>query len=465
MSVLKKIKTIKTILIIGRPNVGKSTLINRILDSPRAITKDTPGVTRDVVRYMASFKGRPFNLLDSAGVFFDLSDTGFLQPEIEARVDDAISEADAIVWVTDGAFGVHPVEETIAQRLREVSAKVVIAANKCDNDMISHAAHAFYELGFPEVLPISALHGHGIDVLLREVLGNTLAKGDATEDWPRIAVMGRPNVGKSSLLNALTGRNLALVHNSPGTTRDPIESPILIDEKPYILIDTAGLRRQAKMENDIEYYSAIRATGVLSRADVAVVVIDASDFLVDQDKRVVQLVLEAKKPFVLFVNKWDQTDRSHETRQRLLDEAHRLFPTLAYFPTIFGSATSAIHLSQLKQRLNALVDQSAFRAATPDVNRFVQDVLRRLQPPTMSGGALTIYFGTQVSSSPMQFVFSVNRTKGIPESYTRFLERRLRAHFPELEGQSVEILFRSHRAELTSDASVEKRRKPKKVKG
>jgi GTPase len=331
--------------------------------------------------------------------------------------------------------------------------------------MISHASHAFYEFGFPEVLPISALHGHGVEALLRDVLGNHLAKGDSSESWPRIAVMGRPNVGKSSLLNALTGRNLALVHNAPGTTRDPIECPILIDDKPYILIDTAGLRRQAKMEDDIEYYSSIRATGVLTRADVAVVVIDATDFLVDQDKRVVQLVLEAKKPFVLFVNKWDQTDRSHETRQRLLDEAHRLFPNLAYFPTIFGSATSAIHLSQLKQRINSLVEHREFRAATPEVNRFVQDVLRRLQPPTMSGGALTIYFGTQVTSAPMQFVFSVNRTKGIPEAYTRFLERRLRAHFPELEGQSVEIVFRSHRSDANLEVSGLKRRRLKKVKG
>jgi GTP-binding protein len=460
MSTLKKLKTI---LIIGRPNVGKSTLINRILESPRAITQDTPGVTRDVVRYMASFKGRPFSLLDSAGVFFDLSDTGFLQPEIEARVDEAIQEADGIVWVTDGAFGVHPVEEAIAQRLRPVSSRVVIAANKCDNDMIGHASNAFYELGFPEVLPISALHGLGVEALLRTVLGNTLSKGEDNSEWPRIAVMGRPNVGKSSLLNALTGRSLALVHNAPGTTRDPIECPIVIDDKPYILIDTAGLRRQAKMEDDIEYYSSIRATGVLTRADVAVVVIDATDFLVDQDKRVLQLVLESQKPFVLFVNKWDQTDRSHETRQRLLEEAHRLFPSLAYFPTIFGSATSAIHLSQLKQRLHALVAQRHFRAPTPEVNRFIQDVLRRLQPPTMSGGALTIYFGTQTTSSPMQFVFSVNRTKGIPEAYTRFLERRLRAHFPELEGQSVEIVFKSHRGDPDATAAP-RRRKIRKAK-
>ncbi len=460
MSILKKLKTI---LVIGRPNVGKSTLINRILDAPRAITQDTPGVTRDVVRYMASFKGRPFTLLDSAGVFFDLSDAGFLQTEIEARVTAAIKEADGIVWVTDGAFGVHPVEEAIAHRLRGVSSRVVIAANKCDNEMMSHAAHAFYELGFPEVLPVSAMHGHGVEALLREVLGNTLAKGDDTVSWPRIAVIGRPNVGKSSLLNALTGRDLALVHNTPGTTRDPIECPILIDENPYVLIDTAGLRRQAKMEDEIEYYSSIRATGVLTRADVAVVVIDASDFLVDQDKRVLQLVLESQKPFVLFVNKWDQTDRSHETRQRFLDEAHRLFPRLAYFPTIFGSATSSIHLSQLKQRLNALVAQRDFRAPTPEVNRFVQDVLRRLQPPTMSGGALTIYFGTQTTSSPMQFVFSVNRTKGIPEAYIRFLERRLRAHFPELEGQSVDIVFRSHRSD-SDMPGTQKRKRPQKAK-
>jgi GTPase len=462
MTLLKKIKTI---LVIGRPNVGKSTLINRILESPRAITKDTPGVTRDVVRYMASYKGRSFQLLDSAGVFFDLSDPTFLQPEIEARVDAAIQEADGIVWVTDGSFGIHPIEYAIAQRLRTVSDKVIIAANKCDNDMMSHAAHDFYELGFPEVTPISAMHGHGVDPLLRGVLGKNLPKGNDADDYPRIAVMGRPNVGKSSLLNALTGRSLALVHNSPGTTRDPIECPIFIDENPYLLIDTAGLRRQAKMEDDIEYYSSIRATGVLERADVAVVVIDATDFLVDQDKRVVQMVLEAQKPFVLFVNKWDQTDRSHETRQRLLDEAHRLFPKLAYFPTIFGSATSAIHLSQLKQRLHLLVEHRNFRAATPDVNRFIQDVLRRLQPPTMSGGALTIYFGTQVASSPMQFVFSVNRTKGIPSAYTRFLERRLRAHFPELEGQSVDIVFRSHRLpDVETDVDTKKRRKVKKEK-
>lgn len=439
------------VLILGRPNVGKSTLINRILGRSSAITLDTPGVTRDIVRYDATYKQYAFTLLDSAGVLGAEAENALLQHGMESQVDLAIKASDVIVWVTDGTAGIQPVEEILAQRIRGVMAKVVVAVNKCDNEMLANSAPAFYALGVAEVIPISALHGHGIDTLLHYV-SNQFGKKSRkkTADAPvdqedTIAVVGRPNVGKSSLLNALTGKNLALVHDAPGTTRDPIGFPVSIEGHVYTVIDTAGIRRRAKMEDSIEYYAALRATGVLERAGLVVMVVDATDFLVDQDKRVVQMVLDAQKPFVFFVNKWDQTDRTHETRQRLLAHAHKLFPALAYFPTIFGSATSALHLNQLCQALHTLAGTREFRAATPDVNRFVQDVLRRLQPPTMSGNALTIYYGTQVTSAPMRFVFSVNRVRGIPESYKRFLERQLRAYFPLLEGHSVDIVFRNHR--------------------
>lgn len=439
------LKKVPKVLIIGRPNVGKSTLINRLTKSNKAITHDMPGVTRDITSYPCKYKSHNFMILDSGGVLFTKHDDIDMQSSIEELVHNALTEADRIIFVTDAEDGVHPLDKTIANTLRRMATKVVIVTNKLDNPNRSSEASAFYGLGLGEPLPISAIQGHGIDKMLEVVLKDLPTGEAATELYKaafQIAIVGRPNVGKSSLINAIMNETRVLVDNKAGTTRDAIEVYFNQGEHQYVFIDTAGLRRKARVNEDVEFYSTVRARKSIDRAHLVIVVLDAVNYLSDQDKKIINEVLDAKKPMLIFVNKWDQSEKTDAARKNLTVIARHEVPALENYPIVFGSALEKHHLGKLISSIPDLIQNSHSRIPTGELNRFFESIIEKNAPPSKSGKRLKVYYSTQAESAPPSFILFVNTPKLAGDDYIRYMEKKLRAEYPKFFGCPIQLYLK-----------------------
>lgn len=432
------------IAIVGRPNVGKSTLFNRLIGRRLAVVENTPGITRDRLYAEAEWRGNLFNLVDTGGVLLQHDDPLVEQIRLQAQI--AIAEADVILFMVDAMEGITPADEELADLLRATRKPILLIANKADNDRYWTDANEFYALGIGELMPVSSLHGTGIgDVLDRATeLLPPASNEPIEEEVTRVAIVGRPNVGKSSLVNAITGEGRVIVSDIPGTTRDAIDTRVEWNGHPIILIDTAGLRRPGQTQGSIEYYMALRTKRAIERSDLALVVIDGREGITDGDKRAARYAAEMNKAMVWVVNKWDLVeppDGKPKERTPLKTEFAQVvrndMPSASYAVVAYVSAKFAVGLDPMLDAAVEAADNYAFRISTGQLNRIIQEAAFE-RPPTFKGDPLKIYYATMPSTKPPTVVLFVNNPDRLHFSYRRYLENRIRKHFP-LEGTPIRI--------------------------
>jgi GTP-binding protein len=432
----KNLLGLPKIAVIGRPNVGKSTLVNRIIGRREAIVEDTPGVTRDRVKYEAEWNGRRFILIDTGG--WEVKPEGISQ-KITAGSEAAIAESDLVLFVIDAQVGALDEDESLLTLLRKSKKKVVLAANKVDGANEEALAHGLWNLGLGEPKFVSALHGRGsgdmLDYLVKQLPEVGSEKPD--DGFRRIALVGRPNVGKSSLLNILAGESRVLVDDAAGTTRDPVDELIEIDGSTWRFIDTAGIRKRAHQDSGTDYYASLRTSIALERAEVAVVVFDASVQLTEQDLRIVTMVEEAGRALVIVMNKWDMVD---EERQLQLDkELERNLERYPWAQRVNLSAKTGWHRDRLAPALRTAISSWEKRVPTSKLNSFLGALIAATPPPVRSGKQPKIRFATQAAICPPKFV--VFASEFVETSYRRFIERRLREEFG-FPGTPVEVVVK-----------------------
>lgn len=447
------------VALVGRPNVGKSTLFNRLVGQRLAVVDDIPGTTRDRIQAESDWRGIDFYVVDTGGIEVyqpkgsrDLSPlaegSADFVPQIEAQALMAARDADVIVMLVDATQGVTAADEQIAQILRRNSADkpIIVAANKADNPARAENVVEFYTLGFEQVFTISAFHNLGVGDLLDGIVEALAARppepgDDEDDDHLKIAIVGRPNVGKSSLLNRMLGEERTIVSPIAGTTRDAIDTRIMWHGQPVTLIDTAGMRRRGKIEPGIEKYSVLRAIRAIERADVALLVIDALDGVTEQDQHVAGYILEANKSVVVVVNKWDAVEKDSYTMNTHIDMMKEKFNFLPNAPVIFISALTGQRIHQVLEVANRVYEARSFRVPTADLNRLVRAAVQKHPPPQKGTKQLKLLFASQVAVDPPVFLFHVNDTRLVHFTYKRFLENQIRAEFP-FEGTPIILSFR-----------------------
>jgi GTPase len=424
-----------TVAIVGFPNVGKSTLVNRLTATRTAVVHETPGVTRDRKELLCDWSGTYFRLIDTGGV--DREDTGPFGPKVANQAREAVEEADLVLMVVDAKAGVTPGDEELAEILRASRRPVLVIANKLDDPRRDLEALEFHRLGLGDPIPISALHGHGTGDLLDEVVSRLPGRSERPvgEEAIKVAILGRPNVGKSSLLNALLGRERVIVSEVPGTTRDAIDTVLRRDDTAFVLVDTAGLRRKRKQRQGIEYYSELRALEAAERADVALVIVDASEGVVDQDLTVADVARKAQCATIVVLSKWDVTEiRIEDVRPRIATRLRQRPPLIAV------SAHTGRGLERLLDLVEDLFSRYSGRIATAELNRALQELREKRQAPGRRGRRLNLLYGTQVSSRPPRFRLFVNDRRLVTRDYGYWVENELRARFG-LDGVPVSIDF------------------------
>jgi GTP-binding protein len=430
------------VAIIGRPNVGKSTLFNRIIGERDAIVHEISGVTRDRHYATAEWNGRKFTLIDTGGFIPDSKD--LIESAIREQAQIAIEEADVIIFLVDGMSGITPIDIEIANILRRTNKKVILAVNKIDTGRAELNISQFYELGLGEPLPISALHGRMIGDFLDEVVRDF---SPSTDDEPydkdqiKIAIVGQPNVGKSSLVNAILGQKRNIVTDIPGTTRDSIDTIFKYKDTEFLLIDTAGLRKRSKIKESIEFYSAIRALRAIERSDVTLVMLDATCGLERQDMRIIGESADMKKGIIIAVNKWDLVEKDSNTAieyERALKSRLKVFD---YVPVIFISAKTGKGIYKVLETSKIVFFERSKRIRTGELNRALLPIIKSTPPPAKSGREIKIKYVTQVRSSPPVFAFFANFPSDIPENYRKFLENKIRERF-NFTGVPLTIVFR-----------------------
>ena len=426
-----------TAAIVGFPNVGKSTLVNRLTETRDAVVHQTPGVTRDRKELVCEWRGRRFLLVDTGGV--DLADRSPITRQVAEQARVAIEEADLVLFVVDAQTGVTPGDEEVADLLRRSGRPVLVIANKVDDPArADQMIHEFHRLGLGEPVAISAVHGHGtgdlLDAILERLPGRA-SRPEATEDAIRVAILGRPNVGKSSLVNALVGQDRVIVSETPGTTRDAIDTVLTRGDRTFVLVDTAGLRRKRRQRQGIEYYSELRALQAAERADVALVVVDASEGLVDQDLAVADVARKAQNSTLVVASKWDIAKVGIEDLRPKLQDRLKQRP-----PLVAVSAKTGRGISRLLDRIEELYDKHTSRVGTGELNRFLGELREARQPPSRNGKRLNLLYGTQTQVRPPRFRFFVNDPGLITRDYGYWVENQLRERF-ELEGVPVSIDF------------------------
>ncbi len=424
-----------TVAIVGFPNVGKSTLVNRLTETRTAVVHELPGVTRDRKELLCDWSGAHFRLIDTGGV--DRADTGPFGPQIAAQARQAVEEADLVVMVVDAQVGVTPGDEELAEILRSSRRPILVVANKLDDPRRDLEALEFHRLGLGDPIPISALHGHGTGDLLDEIVGRLPGRGERPvgEEAIKVAILGRTNVGKSSLLNALVGRERVIVSEVPGTTRDAIDTVLTRGETTFVLVDTAGLRRKRKQRQGIEFYSELRALEAAERADVALVLVDSSEGIVDQDLTVADVARKAQCSTIVVLSKWDVTEIGIEDVRLEIGRRLRQRP-----PFIAVSAHTGRGLERLLDLIEELFSRYASRIPTSDLNRALGELREARQPPGRRGRRLNLMYGTQVSSRPPRFRLFVNDRRLVTRDYGYWVENELRRRF-RLEGVPVSIDF------------------------
>ncbi|MFR4401895.1 MAG: ribosome biogenesis GTPase Der [Peptococcus niger] len=432
------------IAIVGRPNVGKSTLFNRLTQTRKAIIEDVAGVTRDRLYEDGEWNGRQFTLIDTGGI--DTVDKDHILKNVRLQAEIAIEESDLILFMVDASVGVTQEDETVAQILRKSDKTVILVANKVKDFEDLMPVYEFYSLGFEHVVPIAAVDGRNTGDLL-DLMVSLLPDAPpvmAGVDASSIAVVGRPNVGKSSLCNRLLGEERSIVSDVPGTTRDAIDTPFRYNGENYILVDTAGMRRRKKVELATEKYSVVRSLHAVDRSDVVLMVIDGSQGLTDQDKRIVGYAHEQGKGIVLVVNKWDLVEKDHKTQKEMEDKFKGELLFLAYAPMIFVSAVTGQRVGQIMETVHAVVENRLMRVPTGVLNDIIREAVLKNPPPTDKGKRLKIYYATQIGVAPPTFALFVNDQEIMHFSYLRYLENRIRDYFI-FEGTTLRLQLRNRK--------------------
>ena len=424
-----------TVAIVGYPNVGKSTLVNRLTESRAAVVHEMPGVTRDRKELVCDWNGKRFLLIDTGGV--DVAGRDPVTRSVAEQAKAAVAEADLVLFLTDARAGVTTGDEELAEILRAARKPVLLVANKIDDPDQDALAFEFHRLGLGDPIPLSALHGHGTGDLLDMIVARLPGRGRqaVSEDAIRVAVLGRPNVGKSSLLNALLGEERVIVSDSPGTTRDAIDTVLRRGDREFVLVDTAGLRRKRRQRQGVEYYSELRALAAAERADVALVLVDASEGLVDQDLAVADVARKAQCSTLVVLSKWDIGNVGLEDVRPRLEERLRQRP-----PLVTVSAKTGRGIGRLLDRIEQQFDKHAGRVPTAELNRFLGELREAREAPARNGRRLNLLYGTQVRARPPRFRLFVNDPGLVTRDYGYWIENRLRDRF-ELAGVPVAIDF------------------------
>ena len=428
------------VAVVGRPNVGKSTFFNKIVGRRVSIVEDTPGVTRDRIYAEAEWNGVQFALIDTGGIEPSSADVILSQMREQAQI--AMDTADVILFMVDGKDGLTTADHEVANMLMRTGKKVVLIVNKIDSPKSKNDIYDFYELGLGEPIPISAVNmlnfGDVLDEVVEAFPDN---ESDDDDDITKIAVIGKPNVGKSSLINEILGENRVIVSPIAGTTRDSIDTPFTMDGKEYILIDTAGIRRKSKVNEDIERYSVIRAVAAIERCDVALLVIDAKEGITEQDKKIAGVAHEAGKGIIVVVNKWDLIEKETNTMNEFRKEIERELTFMSYAPSVFISVKEHQRIKRVIELADYVSEKRALRVPTGQLNSLIADATMMKQPPSDKGKRLKIYYATQVGVKPPLFSFQINKRELMHFSYARYLENRIRESFG-FEGTSIKFVFR-----------------------
>ena len=437
------------IAIVGRPNVGKSTFFNRLVGQRKAIVEDEPGITRDRNYAEACYEDRPFILIDTGG--FEPTSKDRIQQQIREQVEVAIEEADLILFLMDGKEGLNPTDEEVAGYLRKVTKPTFYVVNKIDGEKREGAIPDFYRLGVSPIYSVSAEHGRGVGELMDEVIKALplhSAEPEKIEEGVRVAIVGRPNVGKSSLLNKLIGRPRAIVDSIPGTTRDTLDTPLFREGRRYVFIDTAGIRRKSKVTERVEKYSAIKALKSLERCDVALVLIDGFEGLTEQDARIAEFAEESGRAFILVVNKWDLVHKDTSTMEDYKERIKREMKTLDYVPILFISALTGQRASRIFQTIEEVTAEHRKRITTGELNHWLREAVQGYPPPAFRSRPVKLLFISQVSTAPPTFVLFANDPLGLGESYQRSLIRRLREKYG-FTGTPLRLFLRKRKKEKT----------------
>ncbi|WOV85413.1 ribosome biogenesis GTPase Der [Sporosarcina jeotgali] len=430
-----------TVAIVGRPNVGKSTIFNRIVGERISIVEDVAGVTRDRIYSAADWLSHDFNLIDTGGI--DIGDEPFLV-QIRLQAEIAIEEADVIIFLTNGREGVTDADEQVAKILYKTKKPVVLAVNKVDNPEMKDMIYDFYSLGFGDPYPISGAHGLGLGDLLDTVAENfpDPSEEEIEDDVIRFSLIGRPNVGKSSLVNALLGEDRVIVSDVAGTTTDAIDSSYEYEGQKFKIIDTAGMRKKGKVYENTEKYSVLRALKAIDRSDVVLIVINGEEGIREQDKRIAGYAEEAGKGILFVVNKWDALEKDEKTMNRFNEDIRKNFLFLDYAPIAYVSAKTKQRVRSLFDLIVNISENHSMRIQSSVLNEVIEDAIARNPAPTDKGKRLRIYYSTQVAVRPPAFVVFVNDTELMHFSYERFLRNRLRESFG-FEGTPIRIITRA----------------------
>jgi GTP-binding protein len=465
--------SLPVVAIVGRPNVGKSTLFNRLVGERLAIVEDIPGTTRDRVYATADWNGRDFRVVDTGGL--ELEPGTPIESSVQDQARVAVEEADLILFVVDAHAGLAPLDHEVADRLRRTSKPTILVVNKADNPRREQEAAEFYALGFDPSISISAQHGRStgdLADLIVERLPPAEASVQTDDDLtdtdraelaeselgpPRVAIVGRPNTGKSTFINRVIGQDRMIVSEIPGTTRDPVDSAVEVDGEPMILVDTAGIRRRGAIDRGIERYSVLRAMKAIDRADVAVVMTDATEGYTAQDAHVVGYVLEAGKGLVLVLNKWDVVEKDGHTADAWLKTLRREAPYLSWADIVFASAKSGQRVERILREAKRVADERLRRVPTGELNRLVADAVREHPPAHVRNRLPKVFYATQAAVAPPTFVIFVNDPELIHFSYRRYLENRIRAEYGFL-GTPIRLILRERESEDAARRSARPRR-------
>ena len=427
------------VAIVGSPNVGKSTIFNRIVGRRRAIVDDQPGVTRDRLYETAEWLDRSFRLVDTGGI--EIANRPF-QEQIRVQTQLAIDEADVIIFVADGKKGISKDDRFIAKMLFKTNKPIILAVNKIDNQDMLLGLGEFYSLGLGEPIAVSGEHGIGIGDVLDRII-KVLPKVEEVQydDAITFSIIGRPNVGKSSLVNAILKKERVIVSDIVGTTRDSIDTKLTRDGQDYVVIDTAGLKKRGKIYESVDKYSMLRALAAVDRSEIVLLVIDANEGIIEQDKHVVSYAIEKKKAIIIVVNKWDLIKKEQNTQSNFEKEIRKQFQFLEYAPIVFVSAKTTSKVDNIFDKINMVHQAYDTHISTSLLNQVVQDAQMMNEAPDFNGGRLKIYFVNQANSCPPTFVLFVNKPRYAHFSYLRYIENRLRDSF-NLDGTPIEIVLR-----------------------
>ena len=445
------------ILIMGRPNVGKSTLLNRLIKRKKTITEDTPGVTRDIISYDMDYQGHTLTLIDSGGVYFEKKkEKSPFQDEIENKVTQTLQTVTKIWMIVDGKEGLHPLDQHIAKIIRKHK-NITLVVNKVDQ-IEKKAVHAqFYQLGLGDPFCVSATQGQGLQALLdemikdlpkKEIIETQIEETTVIQEKPiKLSIVGRPNVGKSSLINKIIDQDRLIVSEQAGTTRDIVEIPFHWNKKSFILLDTAGLKKSYKNDQGADYYAAIRSMKAIKETDVVMVLLSAEDPLSRQDKRIIKQAVDANKPLLIFINKWDLMDTENQYAKKDMKQiVISNFTPLENNPILIGSTKDKVGINTLFENCIAVYEASKRRIATGDLNRFVNRIIQKNPPRGKSSKRqLKIYYATQAEIAPPHFIFFINHVEKISKTYERYVEKQIREYLDPFFGTPIKITFKPHR--------------------